>query len=214
MKQGDTLVLLALVGGVLWLVSRKSSTTPPGGVTAPVTVEGGIASVQVASARQVASMGSHLIAKAPGTPIKVVVSWAANTKDGLSVPIAWRYKIVAQLGHNTIGGWQTAFQLGFNVPGRLETITPLIPAGSYTATFDFVAPNDPNQVWDVRTELFGAKVNSTGIAPVTGTADSDFTSLATGEHVGAVLTTGGVTVAGNISGVSVSQHSQHNPLLR
>lgn len=210
MKANQTLLLLAGGGLLLWLASRK-----PASGEGRVMLAGSIGGVQVETA-QVATMGTHLVRKTPNALITARITWSALTRDGLGIGRAWPYKLIMELGHATIGGWQNAEQMGFPVAAISTTVTGAVTGPGQILNAFATAPNAPNASWDVRVKLFAKNVDATGDAPVSGNLDSDFTILQTFTHTGAVLTTGSIALSGTIDLIEVSQHPYRHksPLLR
>lgn len=185
-----------------------------GGAGGPVTVNGRVSAVSVG---QGAVMGTHLVEKVFGEGIKVETTFTVSAVDANGVGVPWNYRLVTKLGHNTLAGWKTSGELGFADASRtfredgLSTfnLNQALP-NLFTAITIFIAPEDPNQEWDIRVELQAERSSTTG-APVTG----DWVELATGQHPGAVLTVSGTTnLFGTVRAVNVSQPRRRRPLMR
>ena len=203
-SQGNQLVLLLVGGAALYFFLNRpgaGEAAPPGGEApgVPVVPAGGIAGVSVSGG---AVMGSHLVEKVPGTKVAWNVEWNAGTKTANGLPVSWPYRLRVELGHNTIGGWKTASELGFpGVSVYDAAFSSALAPGVYNTQDLFDTPDDPNTNWDVQVKLFGRPSNDSGVPQAAG-----WLEVAYGEHVGAVRTiAGGAIPGGTITGVTVSQ---------
>lgn len=142
--------------------------------------------INTVSVSRQATMGSHKLKKEYGSDIFVQVKWTAGTKDKAGNPIEWPYRLRAKLGHNTLGGWKLAEELGKAGVGTSELVLSFTLTwlkGPQDSWFQFGAPSqDENQEWDIRVSL-EAKTSD-----AQGKPTDTWTAVAKGEHVGAIVT--------------------------
>ena len=215
MGKQETIGILALAAAAVWAMSRGKETkedTGNGGeiVTGPVTVTGGIVRVE---ANRGAVMGAHLKPKEFGTNILVTVPFNVNALRG-GVPVPWNYRLECRLGHSTQFGWKRPSELGFQDTGYRELVLAGQANGLATAYFTFVAPEDPDQVWDVHAKLLAAESDTSGnpltsYKPLGGNCPPGSGEVC---HDGAIRTiAGSATTSGNITDIMVSQAGAVQP---
>jgi hypothetical protein len=222
MEQPQTAAIgaLVLIGAVILVLRARGGAgngePPPGNggtVEGETRLAGQVGSVMV-NQRRKAAMGRHLLTKAFGSPVNlsVTITTSARTPSGGS--LGWPWRIRARLGHNIIfpiPGWRTSGQLGFSEDGeRLQSVFQGSRTTTVPITQAFLAPDDPDQEWDVRIELQAQRSNSNG-QPIA----NDWIVVATGEHPGAILTVAGTTqLTGAVGAVDVSQANRPRAIRR
>mgnify|MGYP001580768812 CR=1 FL=1 len=210
-QRGGGLVVLVLGGLALWAFSQRRSGVPSpgsgvpgaGGVGPILPGDGGVqlgGSLGQISVNNQATMGTHRLAKLPQSNVQVTFTWQPDTRDMATKLLKpWNYRLIVRMGHNTVFGWKRSDELGFPNMWMFTTTIPGVTA-LQAATYVFSAPNDPNQVWDIRVELAVATPDDR-FAPTT-----TYTKVSEGEHPGAFwVPEAGVQLGGSLGVVSVAQ---------
>lgn len=195
-QRGNGLAVVVLGGLALWAWSRRAPTgsPPPPPVGGPVVLGGSVGRLRLG---QNATMGGHLMAKAPDQLVTVTVPYVLGTTKG-GAPISWRYRLTIRMGHSTPGGWKDADQLGFGIGSGKKSFI-VTNTGSFEQTFSFFAPNDPDdgQIYDVHAALSAAQV-----ADPLGEPTFDFPES---KHDGAFRIVKAIKLAGSVGSIQVTQ---------
>lgn len=182
------LFLLAIVGGILWSLSRAKAAV--GGVVS----QGSVLSVS-AGQQGMAFLGQ--LSKVPGATVTVVMVAAGKTLLN-GAPVNWDYRTTFEIvkdANTIVDSW---FQLYSNIPAFTNQ----------TFSRAFMVPSTPGQKYKVRVGVWAAQSDGAG------KPTQNFTVLAAKELVDAFIVESNVVFEGSVSSVTVQQKGHERTYIR